>query len=79
MTKEQLMQATILLKKIEEIKEINEYAKKQKCEWIQFVFGSGSNFATVCNDQKTIELVRIIIISENEAKLKELESEFNSL
>lgn len=79
MTKEQLMQASILLKRIEGLKEINEYAKNQKCEWIQFTYRNGSSFATVCDNEKTIELVRRIIISENEANLKELESEFNSL
>jgi len=79
MTSEKLSQANELSKQIADLEKIIENGKSQKCEWIEFTFGNGSNKANVCNDKGIIEAIRSIIVKENEQKLAKLRIEFSEL
>lgn len=71
--------ANELAKEIKELEQILDNSKSQKCEWILFTFGNGSNKSTVCEDLKIIEKVRALIVEETELKLSKLKSEFEKL
>lgn len=79
MTIENLTQANDLVKQITELKSLINHAKNQKCEWIEFTFGNGSNSPSVCNDPLIINQVRNLIVHENELKLERLKKEFSEL
>lgn len=79
MTAEKLKKANDLQKRIETLEGLIQNAKNQKCEWIDFTFGNGSNRANVCNDSSIIEKVKDLIIVENELKLERLKNEFLKL
>ena len=79
MRHETLLIAIELEKRINELEKIIANVKSQKCEWIEFTFGNGSNKANVCNDPKIIEHIRTVLLRENETKLSYLKQEFNNL
>lgn len=79
MTIEKLKQLNDLKSRIDELVKIIASCRNQKCDWIQFTFGNGSNCPNVCNDAEIIEKVRSLITEENEAKLLKLKSQFESL
>ena len=74
-----LKKANELALKIKLIKKNIENVKVQKCEWIEFTFGNGSNRSTVCDDKNIITKIRDIINYENGLILESLEEEFNEL
>lgn len=76
---ETLETANELLKEINTLERIIRNCQNQKCEWIEFTFGNGSNKETVCNDPKIINKVIDLLIIENEIKLDALRNKFNSL
>lgn len=79
MTKEKLKQANDLLKNISYLETMIEKSKNNKCEFILFSHGNGSDRQEVCNDETIIEKVRNLLITENIAKLDLLKSEFEKL
>lgn len=79
MTNEKLAIATDLSAKITDLEKMIESGKTQRCTWIEFTFGNGGNKANVCNDPVVIELVRSLIVKENELKLEQLKKEFAEL
>lgn len=79
MTNEKLKQLNDLKDRIDALVKIIASCRNQKCDWIQFTFGNGSNCPNVCNDAEIIEKVRTLLIKENEAKLLKLETEFAEL
>jgi len=72
---EDLKKANELSKKIESLRTLVNNTRNQKCEWIVFTFGNGSNKSTVCTDENTIQLVRNLILEENLKSLENLEEE----
>lgn len=79
MTNEKLTQAIDLSKQIKDLEQIIKNGDSQKCEWIEFTFGNGSSRLNVCNDKEIIQLVRNLIVSNNELKLTQLKKDFNNL
>ena len=79
MTNLKLEQLNSLAKQITELERIISNCKTQKCEWIEFTFGNGSNKANVCNSSDIIESVRTILVRENEQVLAKLKIEFETL
>ena len=79
MTFDKLQTGNDLRKKIKETKQIIENAEKQKCEWILFTFGNGSNRENVCQNPDIIKKVRDLLIIENKKLLKKLEEQFLNL
>jgi len=79
MTKEKLKHLNDLKSRIDELYKIIASCRNQKCDWIQFTYGNGSNCPNVCNDAEIIEKIRTLLIKENEAKLLKLETEFAAL
>jgi len=76
---EDLKKANELNKKIESLRTLIDNTRDQKCEWIEFTYGNGSNKSTVCTDEDTIQLVRDLIFVENLKELESLEEEFFDL
>ena len=79
MTHQKLRQANDLSKQIHDLSNIISNCKSQKCEWIEFTFGNGSNRANVCNDKEIIDLVRSLILKKSQLKLTQLEIDFAEL
>ena len=53
--------------------------KNQKCEWIIFTFGNGSNRSNVCDNTTAIEAVRDSLIKYHEGYIRDLQSQFDAL
>lgn len=79
MTVEKLNAANDIVKQIIELEALIKNCKNQKCEWIEFTFGNGSNKAIGCNDKEFIEDLRDVIIEFNESKLEMLKSKLDNL
>lgn len=79
MTNLKLDEANFLKKRIKELEDLIKNTNTQKCEWIVFTFGNGSNRASVCTNPNTIELVRELITKENTKELESLKKEFANL
>lgn len=79
MTTEKLQKINETQRRIAELELIINNARNQKCEWIWFTFGNGSNRETVCNTPETIEAVRKLILHENEQELALLKIEFEKM
>jgi len=79
MTNDKLKEATELGKQITDLEKIIESGKTQKCEWVEFTFGNGSNRANVCNDENIIQSIRELIVTQNEQKLAALKEYFSKL
>jgi len=76
---EDLKKANELSKKIKDLKTLVENTRNQKCEWIVFTFGHGSNKSTVCTDKDTIEAVRDLVLTANIDKLTYFEEKLFDL
>lgn len=79
MTTEQLLKANEIQKKIDRFTFLVEKSINQKCEWITFAWGNGSNRETVCDDMETIEIIRTILIAQNNKRLAEAKKELSEL
>jgi len=76
---EELKKANELNKKIESLRTLVHDTRNQKCEWIVFTFGNGSNKSTVCTDKDTIEAVRDLVLTANIDKLTYFQEKLNDL
>jgi len=55
-------------------------AKTQRCEWIEFNFGNGSNKTVVCpHEESVIQEVRNLLVKRHTEKLDKLKKEFAAL
>ena len=79
MERDKLDKGNQLVKEIKELRNILSNTKSQRCEWIIFTFGNGSNKETVCNDETHIEEIRDILIKSHELKLERLERKLKDL
>lgn len=79
MTEEKLDQLNEIRESIKRLEYRIMNCKTQKCEWIDFTFGNGSNRSTVTTDFETIEKVRALILEESEKHLDMLKSTFEAL
>ncbi len=71
--------ATLLMKLIGMQNELIKNSKNQKCDFIYFSFGNGSNREVVCNDPEIITEVRELVTKRNIEKLEKLNKEFKEL
>jgi hypothetical protein len=79
MTEIKLTAGNNLLKEINELEEIIKNCKGQRCDWIEFTFGNGSNRANVCNDKEIINFITNTLIVKNQLKLEQLKEQFSKL
>ena len=79
MTVEKLQKANELTESIAQLKMMVGRAEATKTERVIFGNGNGYNNECVCIDKNIIDLVRRIIMSETNAKIKALEEEFLAL
>lgn len=68
-----------LLRQIDLTNDLIKATNNQKCEWISFTYGNGSDRQTVCEDKEVIEEIRQILLIKHNIKLNKLKTEFENL
>ena len=79
MKKETLKKANELNEKIKSLEVLIDDTINQKCNWIEFTFGNGSDKSTVCTDKDTIEVVRNLIFDNHIEKLTYFKEKLHDL
>lgn len=79
MNYEKLQKAIELKDEILNLEKMSKSCLNQKCEFIYFSFGNGSNREVVAYHEDIIQKVKELILLESELKLDRLRMEFNNL